>query len=149
VLEGIEEKIRTLERLADPAARESARALLQDLLGFTGEALGRMLEWVEKEFGRDALARLAADPKVGALLLLHGCHPTDLRTRVTQALESVRPYLQSHGGNVELLGIEEGRVRLRLEGSCQGCPSSAETLKTSIEEAIIAAAPDAAGVEVA
>ena len=149
MLEGIEEKIRNLERLADPAARETARALLHDLIGFTAEGLGRMMDWVEKESGRAALARLAEDPKVSALLLLHGCHPVDLRTRVAQALESVRPYLHSHGGNVELLGIEDGRVRLRLEGSCQGCPSSLETLKNSIEEAIVAAAPDAAGVEVA
>jgi Fe-S cluster biogenesis protein NfuA len=54
----------------------------------------------------------------------------------------VRPYLESHGGNVELLGIEEGVVRLQLQGSCSGCPSSAVTLKLAVEEAIHKAAPD-------
>jgi nitrite reductase/ring-hydroxylating ferredoxin subunit len=43
---------------------------------------------------------------------------------------------------VELLGVDDGVVKLRLEGSCKGCPSSAATLKTAIEEAIMAAAPD-------
>ena len=58
------------------------------------------------------------------------------------ALDEVRPYLASHGGDVELLGVEDGVVRLRLEGSCNGCPSSAMTLKLAIEEAIARAAPD-------
>ena len=66
-----------------------------------------------------------------------------------QALEKVRPYLFSHGGNVELLEVtDEGAVSLRLEGSCHGCPSSQITLKYSIEEAIYAAAPDVTAIHV-
>ena len=45
---------------------------------------------------------------VGGLLMLHGLHPLDLETRVRQALDQVRPYLRSHGGNVELLGVSDG-----------------------------------------
>jgi len=71
----------------------------------------------------------------------------DVETRVARALEEVRPYLQSHGGNVELLGIDGGVARLRLQGSCQGCPSSIMTLKLAIEEAIRKAAPDLEGIE--
>ena len=74
---------------------------------------------------------------MGGLLLLHGLHPLDLEARVRQALDKVRPYLRSHGGNVELLGVDEGVVRLRLEGSCHGCPSSAATMRQTIEEAIL------------
>jgi Fe-S cluster biogenesis protein NfuA/nitrite reductase/ring-hydroxylating ferredoxin subunit len=59
----------------------------------------------------------------------------------------VRPYMQSHGGNVELLGVEGGVARVRLEGSCDGCPSSTVTLKLAIEEAIMKAAPDLERVE--
>jgi Fe-S cluster biogenesis protein NfuA/nitrite reductase/ring-hydroxylating ferredoxin subunit len=59
----------------------------------------------------------------------------------------VRPYLQSHGGNVELLGVEEGVARLRLQGSCSGCPSSTMTLKLAIEEAVLKAAPDLERIE--
>ena len=65
-----------------------------------------------------------------------------------QALEQVRPYLRSHGGNVELLEVRDGVVRLQLEGSCHGCPSSAVTMKQTIEEAILAKAPDMVAVEV-
>jgi nitrite reductase/ring-hydroxylating ferredoxin subunit len=49
---------------------------------------------------------------------------------------------------VELLGLEDGVVRLRMQGSCDGCPSSAMTLKLAIEEAIYEAAPDITGIEV-
>ncbi|MBV9816956.1 MAG: NifU family protein [Solirubrobacterales bacterium] len=65
-----------------------------------------------------------------------------MESRVREALQGVRPYLESHGGDVELLGIEGSAVRLRLRGSCSGCPSSAMTLKLAIEDAIHAAAPE-------
>jgi Fe-S cluster biogenesis protein NfuA len=54
----------------------------------------------------------------------------------------VRPYLAGHGGGVELLGVEDGVVRLRLEGACHGCPSSSLTLRAAVEEAVMKAAPD-------
>jgi Fe-S cluster biogenesis protein NfuA/nitrite reductase/ring-hydroxylating ferredoxin subunit len=89
----------------------------------------------------------AEDELVSHLLLLHGLHPLDLKTRVIMALEEVRPYLQSHGGNVELLGVKEGVARLRMKGSCSGCPSSTVTLRLAIEEAIQKTAPDLEGIE--
>ena len=91
---------------------------------------------------------LAGDDLVGSILLLHGLHPLDLETRVRQALEKVRPLLRSHGGNVELLDLTGGVARLRMLGSCDGCPSSAMTLKTAIEEAIYEKAPDVTAIEV-
>jgi Fe-S cluster biogenesis protein NfuA/nitrite reductase/ring-hydroxylating ferredoxin subunit len=66
---------------------------------------------------------------------------------VRGALEKCRPYLASHGGNVELVSLEEpGVVRLRMQGSCHGCPSSAVTLKLAIEQAIHEAAPDVTAI---
>ena len=53
---------------------------------------------------------------LGGLLLLHGLHPLGVEERVLQALEDVRPYLRSHGGNVELVEVSEGVARLRLHG---------------------------------
>lgn len=88
------------------------------------------------------------DEVVSGLLLLHGLHPDGLEDRVAQALEQVRPALQSHGGNVELLDVREGVVHLRLEGNCHGCPSSAATMKSTIEEAILAHAPEIVSIEV-
>jgi Fe-S cluster biogenesis protein NfuA/nitrite reductase/ring-hydroxylating ferredoxin subunit len=79
---------------------------------------------------------------ISHLLLLHGLHPVPLDQRVTSALDEVRPYLESHGGNVEVLAIHQGTVRLRLKGSCSGCPSSTMTLKLAIENAIHKAAPE-------
>jgi Fe-S cluster biogenesis protein NfuA len=142
VLERIEQALERVEAHPDPEVRETARELVRELLGFHREGLARMMELVEN--GRT----VAADPKIAPLLLLHGLHPDDLGVRVEKALDKVRPYLGSHGGSVELVAIEEGRIRLRLQGSCDGCPSSAETLRHSIEEAILAAAPDAEGIEV-
>jgi Fe-S cluster biogenesis protein NfuA len=81
------------------------------------------------------------------LLLIHDLHPVDVETRVARALEEVRPYLGSHGGDVELLGVTDGVARLRLNGTCDGCPSSAVTLKSSIETAIMRAAPELERVE--
>ena len=61
----------------------------------------------------------------------------------------MRPYLGSHGGDVELLDVTaDGVVRLRMLGSCDGCPSSAVTLKLAVEGAIEAAAPEITAIEV-
>jgi Fe-S cluster biogenesis protein NfuA len=87
------------------------------------------------------------DELVAHLLLLHGLHPVPIHDRVSAALDSVRPYLATHGGGVELLGIEQGVVSLRLEGACHGCPSSALTLRAAVEEAVIKAAPDVERIE--
>ena len=101
------------------------------------------------EPGRAIINTFTHDHLVNSLLLLYGLHPLDLQLRVLQALEKVRPYLNSHGGNVELLGVieDEGIVRLRLQGNCKSCPSSAMTLKLAIEEAIYEAAPDVIMIE--
>jgi Fe-S cluster biogenesis protein NfuA/nitrite reductase/ring-hydroxylating ferredoxin subunit len=93
-------------------------------------------------------ARLAEDELVGTLMLLHGVYPVSLEERVLEALADVRPYLESHGGNVELLGIEEGIALLRLSGSCDGCAASAATLEQAIEAALEDACPDLLGIDV-
>jgi Fe-S cluster biogenesis protein NfuA len=143
VLDRIEAVLDAIEAYPDPRLRDSARELVRQLLDFHRDALARMVE-----LSPDAGAGLAADPRVAPMLLLHGLHPDALHVRVERALEKVRPYLGSHGGSVELVAVEDGRVRLRLQGSCNGCPSSAETLRMTLSEAILAAAPDAEGVEV-
>ncbi len=139
----MEALVERIESFPDPAIRETARDLVRELLDFHRAGLSRVMELAD-----GSRERLAADPKVAPLLLLHGLHPEPLGSRVEGALEKARPYLHSHGGSVEFLGIEEGRVRLRLQGSCSGCPSSGETLRGTLSAAILEAAPDAAGIEV-
>ena len=92
----------------------------------------------------DLLGALADDDLVASLLIVHGLHPDDLDARVERALDSVRPFLRHHGGDVELLDVDEdaGAVRLRLLGSCDGCPSSSVTLQLAVERAIRDAAPE-------
>ena len=85
---------------------------------------------------------------MGSMLLIHDLYPVPLEERVAEALESVRPYMESHGGDVELLGIEDGVARLRLEGSCRGCAASSATLELAIKQALMEAAPDLLGMDV-
>ena len=58
---------------------------------------------------------------MASLLLIHDLYPVSLQERVLEALDTVRPYMESHGGNVELVGIEDGVAKLALQGSCNGC----------------------------
>ncbi len=140
--------VRDLEGLPE-GARQVASEAVQELLALHGEALQRLCELIEAGAGRAMLEELAKDRVVSGLLLLHGLHPRSLEERVRGALERVRPYLQSHGGGVELVALAGSRVRIRLQGHCRGCPSSAQTLRNAVEQAILEAAPDVSGIEVA
>jgi Fe-S cluster biogenesis protein NfuA len=142
--------IREAERFPDPTVQAHTRELVRALLDWHGEGLEKILAHVAGtgEAGLVTIDALARDELVGGLLLLHGLHPLDVETRVLEALDKVRPSLHGHGGDVELLGVAGGAVRLRLQGSCHGCPSSAATLRSTIEQAIYEAAPDVTAVEV-
>lgn len=148
-IERVEELIQTIEGLPDATARTSALALVQALMDFHGEALDRLMEIVasQGEAGYSIFDKFGGDELVSNLLLLYGLHPLPIEARILQALEKVKPQLDAHGGSVELLEIKEGVVRLRLQGNCKGCPSSADTLKLAIEAAIYAAAPEVSAIE--
>jgi Fe-S cluster biogenesis protein NfuA len=133
-VERVEELIARIED--DPAALEALRAVVE----LYGEGLRRVV-------AHGAVDGAADDELVSHLLLVHDLHPKDLETRVQEALDAVRPYLGTHGGDVELLGVVDGVAKLRLAGTCDGCPSSAVTLKNAIEEALLRAAPDLDGIE--
>ena len=132
-------------RAGDPGTAEVAEEVVRLVVELYGAGLERTVELA----GPEALDRLVEDELVASLLVLHGLHPKDTHTRVVEALDQVRPYLGSHAGGVELLGVDpEGVVHLRLEGSCDGCPSSTMTVKLAIERAIEEAAPEVTAVEV-
>src|SRR6202034_2917097 len=109
-------------RDAGPAAEELVRLLV----GLYGDGLSHIVAVLREqgEPGVVMLHKLAEDPLVESLLLLHDLHPLDVDARVQRALDRVRPYLGSHAGGVEYLGTADGVARLRLQGSCHGCPSS-------------------------
>jgi len=130
----VRERVARLEELLARIEGEAlATDAVQGLVDLYGEALRRLV--VER-------ADPVEDELVSHLLLVHDLHPIEVEVRVRQALDDVRPYLASHGGDVELLEIADGVARLRLEGTCNGCPSSAVTLQNAIEEAIQRAAPE-------
>ena len=122
-----------------------AIALITDLYG---GGLSRILELTAGD--RELLDTFVGDDLVSSLLSLHGMHPQSVRARVDQALDSVRPYLESHGGGVHVLDLDEaaGAVWLRMMGSCDGCPSSAATLEHAVRRAIEEAAPEIVRVDV-
>jgi Fe-S cluster biogenesis protein NfuA/nitrite reductase/ring-hydroxylating ferredoxin subunit len=132
-------------------ARERAEELVRLTADLYGAGIERILDiaYDAGQLNDEVLAALAADELVANLLIVHGLHPYGVDLRVEQALESVRPYLGSHGGDVELLEVTDaGVVRLRLLGSCNGCASSSVTLKLAVEGAIESAAPEVTGIEV-
>jgi Fe-S cluster biogenesis protein NfuA len=141
--ERVEKLAAKLEQANDPETRAAALDLLQSVMELHGMALNRMLQELAKTpEGEAALIDAVNDDLVSAVLLLHGLHPDDIETRVLRGIEKVRPYLKSHGGDVELASVRDGIVRLVLHGSCGSCPSSSLTLKTAVEDALFEAAPD-------
>ena len=139
-----------LEALPDPRARGLAEELLSAVLELHGEGLERMLELVDEAGSAGAPIReaLVDDGVVASLLLIHDLYPVSLEERVLEALASVQPYMESHGGGVELLSLQDGVARLRLQGSCDGCSASSATLELAIKKALMETAPDLAGLEV-
>ena len=141
----IERLVQEIESVVDPQARSRCVELVALLMDVHGAGLRRIVELAGSDAnpgGATLLAELALDPLVASLLLLYGLHPRDLEGRVLQALDKARPLLRGHGGDVELVSCVNGVVQLRLTGSCHGCPSSTQTLRSAIEEALCEFAPD-------
>jgi Fe-S cluster biogenesis protein NfuA/nitrite reductase/ring-hydroxylating ferredoxin subunit len=150
LVERVQELSARLEASSDPLAREAAGELVSAIMDMYGEGLERIVAALD-DAGPEAeplRERLAADGVVASLLLIHGLYPVDLETRVLGALEEVRPYMHSHGGDVELVSLEDGVLALRLQGSCHGCPASTATLESAIRTALEDAAPDLLEVRV-
>ena len=149
-LERLDILLQEAEQSSDAPAQAHIRQTVQAVLDLHKAGLERILGHLEAagEAGAGVRDAFVGDQVISGLLLLHGLHPLGLEARVLLALQQVRPYLRSHGGNVELVNLADGVVTLRLEGSCRGCPSSAMTMKQTVEEAILAHAPDALGLVV-
>ncbi|MEZ0341439.1 NifU family protein [Mycobacterium sp. pV006] len=127
-------------------ARERAEQLVREVTDLYGAALARMLD-VAVAADPARADELVADNLVASLLLVHGLHPHPTEQRVAAALEGVRPYLGSHGGDVSLLSVTDGVVRLQFHGSCKSCPSSTVTLELAVQDAIRASAPEICDIE--
>ncbi len=146
----VEELLDSLKSGGFGPAASAAEELVSLLVGLYGDGLAQIMTVLSGHGreGADMIAALADDPLVESLLLLHGLHPLDVDARIQRALDRVRPYLGSHAGGVEYLGVTDGVARLRLEGSCHGCPSSTVTVRLAITGAVQDAAPEVTDVVV-
>jgi len=147
----IEVLLGELRSQASPEVGAKIEEVVGLLVELYGAGLERILEVVNEdaEAAASLLKRFTDDKFIESLLVLHGIHPVDVDTRIEAALDQARPYLGSHAGGVEYLGVDEnGVAHLKLEGSCHGCPSSTVTVKLTLEQAIAEAAPEVIRVEV-
>jgi len=142
--------VEEIESIADPVARSSTRQLVQLVMEFHGAALDRALEILANgsEPGMAFIDQLGRDPMVSSLLILYGLHPESLETRVSKAVERLEPKLRRDGALIELLGMEDGAVRIRVTPGAHACGSTTKALQSTVEDAIYEAAPDIASLTV-
>jgi len=111
---------------------------LVDTLEREGDERALMLLELIDAVHRPGLQLIAAGdrehPSAQALLAMYDLSPLGDRIEVEEALDEIRPYIESHGGELELLDVEEGVVHVQLSGSCHGCAGSAITLRRGVEE---------------
>lgn len=136
LLDWIGAGLERMESIEDPQTREEVFALLEGIDVLHRQGLGHVLDLIGSLGGPQAVEQISQDPVVRTLLEMYDLPEPDERTQVERALEPVYPYFQSHGGKLDLLGVENGRVRVRLSGSCEGCPGTATTLERVVEEAL-------------
>jgi Fe-S cluster biogenesis protein NfuA len=136
--------VQEIESIADPAVRAAAKNLMQLLMDLHGAALEKTLDIVAEagEPGMNIIGRLGRDSLVSSVLILYGLHPEDLETRVMKAVDRVRPQLRKQGCELELFGVSDGAIRLRVETGSHTCGSTAKTLQATLEGAMYDAAPD-------
>lgn len=131
----------------------AARQVLQDHLGALDELHADALRTIVRTLrgdprGKELLFALVDDPIVHMVLAMHGIVRPDPTAAATTVLAQVRPSLQSHGGDVDLVRIEDGTAYVRLKGACNGCSMASVTMRGTIEEALLAGVSGLRGVQV-
>lgn len=124
----------------DPAVRDDAAEVLDWIDAYHREGLGRLVEMVRQWRGEIFLEQAALDPVVGELLATYSLgvdvDAAAIERTVQAALDEVRPYVASHGGDLEVLSVEDGVVGLRMHGNCDGCTAAGDTIANRIEAAL-------------
>jgi len=149
IAERIDKALKNVEGLTDENAKIHALGLKTAIEDFHKFALTKIVQKLKAdELGKELLFELVDEPSVYALLQLHGIIKPNINVRITQVLDLVRPYMQSHGGDVEFVNYEDSVVYVRLSGACNGCSQSAVTLRDGVEEALLHNIPEVKKVEV-
>src|ERR1700677_4504860 len=141
-----------LDQMPGGGSKVAARELVQLLMEVHRTGLERMMEVIfQAGTGASSAAiidRLGQDPITRNLLLLYSLHPDDLETRVLKALDDAGTRLRKSDSQVELVGIHDGAVQLRLHTSSHGCGSTTKNLQSIVEESIYDMAPDVTSLEI-
>jgi len=152
--ERVEALLAELGSQAGPQVAATAEELVSCLVELYGAGLAEIVRIIGEDAedngsGQRLMAKLAGDPLVESLLLLHDLHPLPVADRVRRAIESVMPQLGPHAGQVEFRGVDEaGVIHLSLERAGHGCGSSSGAVHEAIEQAVADAAPEAAGIDI-
>jgi nitrite reductase/ring-hydroxylating ferredoxin subunit/Fe-S cluster biogenesis protein NfuA len=146
--ERVDQAINEVQKL-DGSARVKAMALKQAIEDFHKLGITKIVQRLKADaHGKELLFELVDDPAVYALFAMHGIVRADVMTRAVRVLEMVRPYMRSHGGDVELVEVRGDTAYVKLHGSCNGCSMSAVTLREGVEEALTTHIPEIHKVEV-
>ncbi|MEZ5093474.1 NifU family protein [Nocardioides sp.] len=133
----------------DGAAREVATAAIEARDEVHREVLTTIVRRLKEDpRGKELLFELVDDPQLRLVLMMHGILRPDPMTLAARVIEQVRPNLQSHGGDVELVDVRDATAYVRLQGACNGCSMAAVTLRDGVEEALVAGVPGISAVEV-
>jgi Fe-S cluster biogenesis protein NfuA len=149
--EKIEKLLAELRSDAGPQLAQTAEELVSCLVGLYGDGLAEVVRIVgeDAEAGPRLLTRLSADPLVESLLLVHDLHPLEAGARVQRAIDQVLPQFGAHAGKVDFAGIDDqGVIHLRMEAGGHGCGSSPDAVRAAVADAVTAAAPETAGLDI-
>ena len=148
----IEALLAELRSHSGPQVAQTAEELVSCLVELYGAGLAAIIGIVGSDphgAGPRLLDSLVADPLVESLLLVHDLHPLDVGTRIQRAIDQVLPQFGSHAGKVDFGGIDDqGVIHLRMEAGGHGCGSSPDAVRAAVEEAVTAAAPETAGLDI-
>lgn len=143
--------ISALEDLANDwpdAQKNAAHARGEAIDALNATAFRRLIKSLQEVPGfGEAMKSAASDEVVYTVLRRHGILKPTLYERVEDALESIRPMLASHGGDVELVKVELPKVVVRFLGACDGCPASALTFYSGVKTAIQTHVPEATEIQ--
>jgi Fe-S cluster biogenesis protein NfuA/nitrite reductase/ring-hydroxylating ferredoxin subunit len=144
----LDELVQRFDALPLPELRDQVFDLLQTVDAIHRMGLSHLVALLGQEGRAEFFERAADDPIVRTLLLLYDMLPSDEIDQVETALSMIRPYIHSHGGQIEVLGVADGVVHLRLSGACQGCAGQAMTLQRGIVAALREGFPGFQGIQV-
>jgi Fe-S cluster biogenesis protein NfuA/nitrite reductase/ring-hydroxylating ferredoxin subunit len=140
--------VRQFEILPIPEVQEKVFEMLQAVDALHREGLSRLVALLRASGQEACLERAAEDEAIRTLLLFYDLLQGDPFLQAEKALDAIRPYIHSHGGEVELLDVQDGSVHLRLSGACHGCSGSTITLQRGIEQALREGLPGFQGIQV-